>query len=113
MNVYDAIVNLNTVLIVLGTGLLVWIVRQILPDPIEEAKLWKTLLRVLPIGIGMGLAMIPGLKPAEVVAHNLIIGGVAGSLAANLYGLMMKILGERVKAFLGSAASRKKAPNGG
>ena len=82
MNVLDAVVNQNTVLIMLGVGTIIWVLRQILPDRIENMKVWKVVLRVLPVGLGIGLAMIPQLKPMEETAQSMVVGGVVGSLSA-------------------------------
>jgi hypothetical protein len=109
MDVLDAIVNINTVLILLAVGTIVWVVRQIMPDHVESTKLWRVVLRILPVGVGMGIAMIPQLRPmADNLAQSAIVGGVAGSFSSTLYEVIREALGTRIKAILGSPQNRKK-----
>lgn len=103
----DAIVNSNTILVVLAVGLIIWIIRQILPDRIENHKVWKVVLRFLPIALGAGVAMIPGLRPMETMIQCFVLGAVAGSLSSSLYGILREALGEKMKLLLGSRATRK------
>jgi len=106
MNVIDVIVNTNTILILLGVGTIIWVIRQVLPDRIENHKVWKVILRVLPICLGSGLAMIPTLSPMKEVVQNALVGGVAGSFSASAYEIARELFGERVKLLLGSKATR-------
>lgn len=107
-DIIDALVNLNTVLILFGTGLLIWVVRQIMPDPIEKMKVWRVVLRVLPVLIGAGIALIPGIRPLDHLVQSAIVGGVAGSLSSTTYELAREAFGNRVKAMLGSPQNRKR-----
>lgn len=109
MSVVDAIVNQNTVLILLGVGTIIWLIRQILPDKIENTKQWKAILRILPVFLGVGLAMIPQLSPMKETAQNAIVGLVAGSLSATTYGIIRQTFGDRIKMLMGSKASRNAA----
>lgn len=102
----DAILSINTLLIMLGTGVIVWVLRQVLPDRIQKSKVWKTALAILPVGIGAGLAVAPGIGPFSSNVHNLIIGAVAGSLSSNTYDLVRGMLGDRMRLLLGSKAAR-------
>jgi len=108
MEVYDAVVNLNTLLILLGTGVAIWIIRLFIPDAVEETKVWKVVLKILPIIIGALIALIPGLKPTEVIAQCAIIGAISGSLSANVYGVLREAMGEKIKALIGSPQERKR-----
>jgi poly(3-hydroxyalkanoate) synthetase len=112
MNIMDAIVNQNTVLILLGVGTIIWVIRQILPDKVEKSKGWKVVLRVLPVGLGVGLAMIPQLRPMTETAQSAIVGAVAGSLSATTYGLLRELMGNKIKLLMGSRATRKAKENG-
>jgi hypothetical protein len=107
MSVIDVIINTNTVLILLGVGTAIWAIRQALPDRVENTKLWKVILRILPVAFGMGLAMVPQLRPMENLAQSAIVGGVAGSLSATTYGLLRELVGDRIKLLMGSRATRK------
>lgn len=110
MDVVDAIINLNTVLVLLAAGVAVWIVRQIMPDRIEKTKVWRVVLRILPVGVGAALALIPGLRPMDTLMQSAVVGGVAGSLSSSTYELARELLGKKVKSMLGSPQARK---NGG
>lgn len=108
MDVYEAIVNLNTVLILLGTGVLVWIIRQIMPNKIEETQVWRVILRILPVFIGAGLALIPGIRPLDNLAQSAIVGAVAGSLSASTYEVLRELMGEKIRMLMGSPQQRKR-----
>jgi len=108
MSVYEAIVNVNTVLILLGTGLIIWIIRQAVPDEIEAKKVWRIILRFLPIAVGAGLALIPGIKPMENISQSVIIGAVTGSLSSSTYEIVRELMGEKIKVLMGSPQQRKR-----
>jgi hypothetical protein len=100
--------NLNTWLVVLITGVIVWAARQILPYRIERTKLWKKILRVAPILIGAGIAMIPGLRPIEgSLVQSAAVGLIGGSFSQWTYSLARELVGEKMKAAMGSKASRQ------
>jgi RsiW-degrading membrane proteinase PrsW (M82 family) len=105
----DQMLNLNTMILVLSTGTVLWTVRQILPDKVENAKAWKIILRIAPVFLGVGLALIPQLRPMENIVQSAFVGGIAGSLSSTLYGFIREALGEKVKALLGSKASRQQS----
>lgn len=108
-NLIDSLVNLNTVLLLLASGLIVWIVRQIIPDRIEKMKVWRIVLRILPVALGAGLACVPQLRPMSSLPQSLVIGGVAGSFSSTLYEVVREALGEKIKAVLGSPQSRRRS----
>lgn len=108
MDIYSAIVNLNTVLILLGTGLSVWLIRQLVPDNLAEKKIWRVFVRLMPVLIGIGLSFIPGLHPMENVSQSVIVGAIAGSLSSSTYEVIRELLGKRIKLILGSPQARKK-----
>jgi hypothetical protein len=103
----DAIINTNTILVLLAVGTIIWMIRQILPNHIENHKVWKVVLRLLPVSLGAGIAMIPQLRPMTDMVQSCVIGGIAGSLSSSLYGVLREALGDKIKMFLGSKASRK------
>lgn len=111
MDVYEAIINLNTVLIVLGTGVCVWVIRQIIPDHIEGTKFWRVFLRVLPVFIGVVLALIPGIIPMKELSQSIIMGAVAGSLSSSTYEILRELVGQRLRERLGSPQERKRIRN--
>jgi branched-subunit amino acid transport protein len=113
MSILDSLVTLNMVLVLLGTGIIIWVIRQVMPDPIEKMKVWRIVLRVLPVGIGAGLALLPGLRPLDDMVQSSIVGGVAGSLSANTYELTREALGARIKSVLGSPQARQKGRSDG
>lgn len=108
MDVIEGILsNLNTWLVMFIVGIVVWVVRQVLPEEMENARLWKVLLRVVPVLLGAGVALIPGLQPMpENLAQSAAIGMIGGSFAQTAYGLLREIVGERMRAKLGSRSKR-------
>ena len=108
MDVYEAIVNINTVLILLGSGLITWMIRQIVPDNVEETRYWSIGLRLLPVLLGMFLSVIPGMSPMDLLPQSLIVGAVAGSLSSSTYGVLRSALSARLREKLGSPQERKK-----
>jgi len=103
MDVIEGILsNLNTWLVMFIVGIIVWMVRQILPAKIEKMRIWKVLLQVVPVLIGAGVALIPGLQPMpENLVQSGAIGMIGGSFAQTAYGLLREIVGDRMKAKLG------------
>jgi len=99
--------NLNTWLVMLAAGVVVWGVRQILPDKIEKAKIWKVLLKVLPLAVGAGLACIPGLRPVpENIVQSAAVGLIGGSFATTAYELLREVVPDKIRGMLGSPSSR-------
>lgn len=103
----DKILNVNTLLILLAVGTIVWAVRQVTPDRIESNRIWKAGLRVVPIFIGIGISCIPQLRPLPDIVQSIVVGGFAGSLSANVYGFLREALGRRIKYLLGSRSARR------
>jgi len=114
MDVVDGVLgNLNTWLVMFVVGVLIWALRQILPDAIEGTKVWRTILRVLPIGVGTAIALIPGLRPIpENLTQSAAVGMIGGSFATTAYELLREIVGEKLKAKLGSKARRNNGDDG-
>jgi len=102
----DQIVSTNTVLILLAVGTILWVVRQIIPEKIEKHKVWKVMLPIIPIVIGIGISVIPQLRPMETLSQSIVLGGVAGSLSSTVYDFARQALGERIKVILGSPKKR-------
>lgn len=97
----DEIVSVKMILILLAVGTIIWATRKILPVSVEKNKVWKAMLYLIPIAIGIGLSFVPGLRPMEEISQSVVIGGVAGSLSSTVYDFAREALGERVKSFLG------------
>lgn len=111
--VIDQIFSLNTVLVMLGVGVIIWAIRQILPDTIEGTKVWRTILRVAPVGLGAAVALIPGLRPIQDnLAQSAMIGLIGGSFSQTAYDFIREIGGDKIKALLGSRVSRQRSANG-
>ncbi len=96
----------SIVLIVLVIGTVVWVVRQVLPKKIEDSKLWKILLKVVPPLLGIAIALIPGLRPVDDPAQCGALGFVSGSFAQLVYGLVREAMPDNIRAWLGSRAKR-------
>ena len=107
MNVIEAVVyNLNTWLVMLGAGVVVWAIRQVFTK-FEGTKVWRLVLRVLPIGLGALIALIPGLRPMpENLAQSSMIGIIGGSFGTTAYELLRELAPEKIRLALGSKARR-------
>jgi apolipoprotein N-acyltransferase len=109
MDVIDGVLsNLNTWLVMFVVGVVIWALRQILPDAIEGTRVWRTILRVLPIVLGAAIALIPGLRPVpENLTQSAAVGLIGGSFATTAYELLREIVGKELKKKLGSRVGRK------
>jgi len=113
MDIIDTIFNTNTLLMMLVTGVIVWVVRQVLPDTVEGTKVWRTVLRVAPVGIGAAVALIPGLRPIQdSLVQSAAIGLIGGSFAQTVYDVVREGAGSKIKAMMGSRVRRQKIANG-
>ncbi len=103
MNVFETVINnLNTWLVMLAAGVIVWLLRQVVPKAIEGTKLWRTVLRILPVVFGAVLALIPGLRPIpENLAQSAVIGIIGGSFATTTYEILREIVPAKMKAMMG------------
>jgi hypothetical protein len=107
MNIYDTVIcNLNTWLVMLGAGVVVWAIRQVFTR-FEGTKVWRVALRVLPIGLGALIALIPGLRPMpENLAQSSMIGIIGGSFGTTAYELLRELAPENIRLALGSKYRR-------
>lgn len=103
----EILFNTQTTLIFLGTGTIIWVIRQYLPKKIENNRIWKASLRLLSIVIGSLFAIVPPLMPAGDIVQSAVVGGVVGSLTSTFYGFARRAFGNRVGLFLGSKFSKK------
>jgi hypothetical protein len=104
--------NLNTWLIVLETGLIMWMIRQVMPDSIENSKIWKIFLRLIPMAIGIILSIIPGLRPfPDNVAQSCGIGFIGGSLSQSVYDFFKSLLSDRMRKIISSKGNRNIVKN--
>jgi drug/metabolite transporter (DMT)-like permease len=107
MDIFNALFNTNTAIILVLTGTLVWVIRQIIPKKVEEHKVWKVSLRVLPVLIGGGLALIPGIVPVEGnMAQSVSVGLIAGSFSQSSYDLIRELVSGKIKALMGGKDAR-------
>ena len=94
-------------IIMLGTGTLIWLVRQVLPVHLEKKKYWKKILKVAPVPLGALVAIIPGVQLfPENLAVCAIIGFIAGSFSQTAYDSVRDFVPEKIKSLLGSRAKR-------
>ena len=108
MDLESKFLSTNSILILFATGLIVWMIRQVIPDHVEQSKIWRLLVRVMPPLIGAGLSFIPGLVPMDKVSQSLIVGAICGALSSNVYEVSKEALGQRIKSMLSSPQYRKK-----
>lgn len=102
----DVVKNICVYLILFGAGAITWFARQLIPDKIEEAKIWKLLLRALPVCIAVGLSIIPGLRPLPVLSQSIVFGVILGTFSTLAYGLLRAAAPGKLKAFIGSKSER-------
>ena len=104
----DVLQNLNTWIVVFSTGLFVWMLRQAIPDAIEQSKVWKILLRLIPMFVGIGIAIIPGLRPVpDNIMQSGAIGFIGGSFSQSAYDLLKSTLSDKMKIALKNKNGRK------
>ena len=108
-SVVDVLSGPKIYLVMFFIGVLVWAARQIIPDTVEKHRMWKVALVLLPKLFGGVLCLIPILRPApESWIPSMMWGVIAGSFSQGAYTLLRKVLPDRMKAFLGSKAARKR-----
>ncbi len=108
MDIFEMVDVFSAMLIMALAGLVVWLIRQFTPDKLEGTKIWRVMIRLLPIVIGGGLAAIPDLYPVEdSMAKSILVGIIAGSFSTSAYELLREVMGEKIKALMGSKARRK------
>lgn len=105
--IQEIITGLNFWLIVIFTGALVWVVRQIVPAHLEKTKWFRALLKVVPVLVGAGMACIPALRPVQDVAQSMLIGFVGGTFSQSAYGILRSLAPEKIKAILGGKTQKE------
>ena len=103
----EILMGMNFWLVVLFTGAVVWIIRQMTPDKMEGATWFKAILKLSPALIGAGVACIPGVRITDDITQSLITGFIGGTFSQTAYGFLRQIAPEKIKAVLGSRADRK------
>ena len=93
-------------LITLFTGGAIWALRRILPAKVEKARAWKVALILLPLAIGTGLSVIPGLRPFGEVAMSAVSGFICGTISSQTYRVVRKLVPDKVKALMGAVTIR-------
>lgn len=112
----DILTGLNFWLIVLFTGALIWLVRQLTPDHIENTRVWKVVLKAAPALIGAGLACCPQIRPVDNLVQAMFVGFIGGTFSQTAYGLLREMAPEKIRSFMGSRSERVSIPpedNGG
>jgi len=103
MNLFsDVFMNLNTWLVMILAGVLVWVIRQSLPTKINKNKVWRIIVRILPILAGGLIAIIPGLRPiADNLAQSIAIGLIGGSFGTTAYEILRESVPAKIRGKLG------------
>lgn len=107
MSIGEILSNTNFWLIVLFTGAVVWMIRQATPDKLENAKWFKTVLRLAPALVGAGLACIPAIEIVKGTPQSIMVGFIGGTFSQTAYGFLRQIAPEKIKALMGSRVDRK------
>lgn len=103
----EVLTGLNFWLVVLFTGAFVWLVRQMVPAKLEKAKWFRALLKIGPVLIGAGIAMIPGLRPTEDIAQCILLGFIGGTFSQTAYGILRSFAPEKIKQIIGGKQTKK------
>ena len=103
----DVLKNVAVYLILFGAGALTWFIRGLIPDEIEEKRIWKLMLRALPVCIAAGLSVIPGLQPLPVLSQSIVLGVILGTFSTLAYGMLRAVAPDKFKALLGSKSERQ------
>jgi hypothetical protein len=97
----------NLVIAILLIGVIFWLIRQLLSEKAEKAKLWKVVLRIGPSILGGLIAFIPHLRAVETnLTHSIAIGCICGPITQTCYGIFRQIAPEKIRLFLGSRSKR-------
>lgn len=97
-------------LVMFFVGALVWGARRVIPDEIEETRIWKAALVLLPMLFGASLCIVPVLRPApESWVASAMWGTIGGTFSQVAYTLLRRVLPEKMKAFLGSKSESRAA----
>ena len=103
----DVLLNLNTWLVMFLTGVVIWVIRQVIPVAVEDHKAWKISLTVMPVFLGALIAIIPGLMPVpDNMVQSCAIGIIGGSFATKVYELLREVVSEKMREKLGGRAQR-------
>lgn len=103
----EIITGLNTWLVCLGAGAVLWLIRQVTPESIENKEWFSKILRVSPMIIGALLALIPDLRPvASSWVTSMIVGFIMGSIAQSVYDTLRDFAPKWLKRILGARAKR-------
>lgn len=98
MNLIESIfANLNLWLVMLAAGVAVYVIRLLTPDKVEEKQWFRFLVTILPLVLGAGLAMIPGLRPFDSLAQCAAGGVIGGSFASKVYEMFAKIMSKKIR----------------
>ena len=93
----EVLENLNTWIVVLATGVIVYTIRTILPKKITSRHSFGVAIRIIPLFIGAGLALIPGLRPfPQDLVESGAIGFISGSMASQVYSIIRRIMVARI-----------------
>lgn len=99
--------SLNTWLLCLLTGALLWVVQQVIPATLSEKAWWKNLMKVAPLLVGAMLALIPDLRPVPgSLVQSATVGFLMGSIAQSTYDVIRGYGPDRLRAILGARSKR-------
>lgn len=102
--------NLNLWIIMLITGIVVYVIRLLTPDKIEGSKWFRIMLTLLPLVLGTAIALIPGLQPIpDKMMQSGAVGFIGGAFSSKVYDFVSSLLSNRMKLKL----QGRKTPVGG
>jgi hypothetical protein len=109
MDIFEQIfLNVNTWLVVLATGAVVWAIRQVIPEKVNTSKVWRLVIRLAPVLLGGVLAAIPGIRPLPIVSQSIMVGVIGGSFSSTIYEIAREAVPRRFKNMMGARATRMK-----
>jgi len=90
--------NLNLWIIMVATGVVVYMIRSFTPDKIEGGKVFRIILTVLPLILGTLIAFIPGLRPfPESFAQSGAVGFIGGAFSSKVYDFVSSLVTDKMK----------------
>lgn len=90
--------NMNLWIVMLVTGVVVYVIRLVTPDKIEGSKWFRTVLTLLPLVMGTAIALIPGLRPIpESAMQSGAVGFIGGAFSSKVYDFVSSLVTDKIK----------------
>jgi hypothetical protein len=94
LEIFTMLTSLNFWLVSLGSALLTFATRQVVTKLFPasvESRVYNAFFPLVPLVVGVGLALIPGLRPSAVTSQSVVLGLVAGSFSGATYPFVKRM----------------------